>query len=260
MPMRDNQLKKKLKSGGVVLGTALLELRGRGAVYPLAEAGMEFVFICSEHSALNLETVVDMVAHAYAAGITPIVRVPDLEYQAVTRLLDSGCQSLILPHARTGDDIRRFIEYAKYHPQGRRGMAIYGGASTNYAEVDQLTAMEHANTNTLLGLVIETREAIDNIEDMLIPGIDLVVVGHQDLSQSLGIPGQYDHPSMTEATQTVRSLCQERGIAIAGVVGQPDQIKAAIDGGAQFLMYGADVVFLREAAKRAVEALAAVQS
>lgn len=95
---------------------------------------------------------------------------------------------------------------------------------------------------------------------MLIPGIDLVIVGHQDLSQRLGIPGQYDHPSMTEATQTVRSLCQERGIATAGVVGQPDQIKAARDGGAQFLMYGADVVFLREAAKRAVEALAAAQS
>ena len=139
-------------------------------------------------------------------------------------------------------------------------MAIYGGSSTNYAEVDQLTAMQHANANTLLGLVIETREAIDNIEDMLLPGIDLVLVGHQDLSQSLGIPGQYGHSLMTEATHKVRSLCQERGIATAGVLGQPDQIKAAIDGGAQFLMYGADVVFLREAAKRAVEALAAVQS
>jgi 2-keto-3-deoxy-L-rhamnonate aldolase RhmA len=259
MPMRENQLKKKLKSGGVVLGTALLELRGRGAVYPLAEAGMEFVFICTEHSSHNLETVVDLVAHSYAAGISPIVRVPDLEYQAVTRLLDSGCQSLILPHARTGDDIRRFIEYAKYHPEGRRGMAIYGGASTNYTEVDQLTAMEHANANTLLGLVIETKEAIENIEDILIPGIDLVIVGHQDLSQSLGIPGQYTHPSMTEAMNTVRTLCKERGIASTGVLGQPDQIKAAIDGGAQFLMYGADVVFLRESAKQAVQALAAIQ-
>ena len=259
MPMRENQLKKRLKSGGVVLGTALLELRGRGAVYPLAEAGMEFVFICTEHSSLNLETVVDLVAHSYAAGIAPIVRVPDLEYQAVTRLLDSGCQSLILPHARTGDDIQRFIEYAKYHPQGRRGMAIYGGASTNYAEVDQLTAMEHANANTLLGLVIETREAIANIEDILIPGIDLVIVGHQDLSQSLGIPGQYAHASMTEATNNVRALCKERGIATAGVLGHPDQIKASIDGGAQFLMYGADVVFLRESAKQAVQALAAIQ-
>ena len=259
MPMRENQLKKRLKSGGVVLGTALLELRGRGAVYPLAEAGMEFVFICTEHSSLNLETVVDLVAHSYAAGIAPIVRVPDLEYQAVTRLLDSGCQSLILPHARTGDDIQRFIEYAKYHPQGRRGMAIYGGASTNYAEVDQLTAMEHANANTLLGLVIETREAIANIEDILIPGIDLVIIGHQDLSQSLGIPGQYAHASMTEATNKVRALCKERGIATAGVLGHPDQIKASIDGGAQFLMYGADVVFLRESAKQAVQALATIQ-
>ena len=259
MPMRENQLKKKLKSGGLVLGTILLELRGRGAVYPLAEAGMEFAFICSEHSSHNLETIVDLVAHSYAAEIAPIVRVPDLEYQSVTRLLDSGCQSLILPHARTGDDIRRFIEYAKYHPQGQRGMAIYGGASTNYTEVDQLTAMEHANANTLLGLVIETKEAIQNIEDMLIPGIDLVIVGHQDLSQSLGIPGQYTHASIAEATNKVRTLCKERDIATAGVLGHPNQIKAVVDSGAQFLMYGADVMFLREGAKQAVQALAAIQ-
>ena len=159
----------------------------------------------------------------------------------------------------TVSNIQRFIEYAKYHPQGRRGMAIYGGASTNYAEVDQLTAMEHANANTLLGLVIETKEAIENIEDILIPGIDLVIVGHQDLSQSLGIPGQYTHASMTEATNKVRTLCKERGIATAGVLGHPDQIKASIDAGAQFLMYGADVVFLRESAKQAVQALAAIQ-
>src|SRR5262245_48151428 len=100
--MRENQLKKTLKSGDVALGTLLWETRDRGVVHTLAQAGMEFVMVCMEHSAYNLETVVNLVAHAHAAGISPIVRIPDLQYAYVTRLLDTGCQSLILPHVKTG--------------------------------------------------------------------------------------------------------------------------------------------------------------
>src|SRR5260221_13995026 len=106
---------------------------------------MDFVMICMEHSAYNLETVVELVAHAPAAGISPIVRIPDLHYQYVTRLLDTGCQSLFLPHIKTGAEVKRFIESAKYPPEGRRGMAIYLGASTDYEDVEPLAAMTHAN-------------------------------------------------------------------------------------------------------------------
>ncbi|MGH7842498.1 MAG: aldolase/citrate lyase family protein, partial [Candidatus Binataceae bacterium] len=122
--MRTNKLRAILKAGGIALGTIMWETRARGVLHTLAQAGMDFVFICMEHSAYNLETVTEMVAHAHAAGITPVVRIPDLQYQYVTRLLDAGCQSLIAPHLRTGDEARRFIEYANYHPEGRRGMAI----------------------------------------------------------------------------------------------------------------------------------------
>lgn len=254
--MRVNKLRATLKSGGVALGTLVWETRGRGVVHTLAAAGMDFVFICTEHSAYNLETVVDLVAHAHAAGISPIVRIPDLQYQYVTRLLDSGCQSLIAPHIKTGDDARRFIEYAKYHPEGRRGMAIYMGASTEYEDVDPRVATAHANANTLLAVLIETREALDNIEDILIPGIDLVLVGHQDLAQSLGIPGQYGDHRLREATARVHGLCRERGIATAGAVNRPENMKAVVESGAQFLLYGTDLVLMRREAERAAHALA----
>lgn len=254
--MRVNKLRATLKSGGIALGTLVWETRGRGVVHTLAAAGMDFVFICTEHSAYNLETVVDLVAHAHAAGISPIVRIPDLQYQYVTRLLDSGCQSLIAPHIKTGDDARRFIEYAKYHPEGRRGMAIYMGASTEYEDVDPRVATAHANANTLLAVLIETREALDKIEDILIPGIDLVLVGHQDLAQSLGIPGQYGDHRLREATARVHGLCRERGIATAGAVNRPENMKAVVESGAQFLLYGTDLVLMRREAERAAHALA----
>ena len=254
--MRINKLKATLKGGGIALGTLVWDTRGRGVVHTLAAAGMDFAMICMEHSAYNLETVVEMVAHAHAAGITPIVRIPDLRYEHATRLLDSGCQSLILPHVRGGDEVRHFVELAKYHPEGRRGMAIYQGASTDYEDVDPTTAMAHANANTLLAVLIETKEAVENVEEILAPGIDLALVGHQDLAQSLGVPGQYSHPMVREANGRVRELCRQRGIAIAGAINQPENAKAVVESGAQFLLYGTDLVLIRREAERAAAALA----
>ncbi|HZP46633.1 MAG TPA: aldolase/citrate lyase family protein [Candidatus Binataceae bacterium] len=254
--MRINKLRAALKSGELALGTILWETRARGVVHTLAQAGMDFVFICTEHSAYNLETVVDLVAHAHAAGITPIVRLPDLQYQYVTRLLDSGCQSLIAPHLRTGEEARRFIEFAKYHPEGRRGMAILNNAGVDYQTVDLREAMAHANANTLLGVLIETREAVENAEEILVPGIDLALVGHQDLAQSMGIPGEFGHPRLREATARVHALCKARGIATAGAANHPENTRSVVASGAQFLLYGTDLILIRREAERAVQALA----
>jgi 2-keto-3-deoxy-L-rhamnonate aldolase RhmA len=254
--MRVNKLRAALKAGEAALGTLVWGTHGRGVIYTLAQAGMDFVMICMEHSDYSLDTVTEMVAHAHAAGISPIVRIPDLQYEWVTRLFDSGCQSLILPHARTGDEVRRFIDLAKYHPMGRRGMAIYLGASTNYEDVAPVAAMAHANDNSLLAVLIETKEAVENLEDMLVPGIDLVLVGHQDLAQSLGVPGEYRHPLVRAANDKVRQLCKERRIVIAGAVDQPENMSSTIESGAQFLLYGTDLILMRREAERASNALA----
>ena len=254
--MRVNQLKKALKSGGVSLGTLVWGTHGRGVLHTLAQAGMDYVMICTEHSAYNLETVVDLVAYAHAAGISPVVRIPDLEYQYVTRLLDSGCQSLIVPHVKTGAEVRRFIEMAKYHPEGKRGMAILMGANTDYEDVDPAVAMNHANANTLLGVIVETKEALENVEEILIPGIDLVLVGYQDLAQSLGVPGHYDNPELRKAQAHVLQLCKQRGMATAGAVNRPENMKAVVESGAQYLLYGTDLILMRREAQRAAEALA----
>jgi 2-dehydro-3-deoxyglucarate aldolase/4-hydroxy-2-oxoheptanedioate aldolase len=134
-------------------------------------------------------------------------------------------------------------------------MAILQGANTEYEDVEPLTAMAHANANTLLSVIIETQEALENIEEILQPGIDLALVGHQDLTQSLGIPGQYDHLRLREANARVVQLCRERGIATAGAVNRPESMQAVVNSGAQFLLYGTDLLLLRREAQRATEAL-----
>jgi 2-dehydro-3-deoxyglucarate aldolase/4-hydroxy-2-oxoheptanedioate aldolase len=135
-------------------------------------------------------------------------------------------------------------------------MAIYLGPNTDYEDAEPAAAMAHANANTLLAVLIETKEALENIEEVLAPGIDLVLVGHQDLAQSLGVPGQYSHRLVREADARVRELCKQRGIATAGAINRPENTKAVLDRGAQFLLYGTDLVLIRREAERAAAALA----
>src|SRR5438093_13586302 len=112
-------MERTLKSGGLHLGKLGWETRERGVFHTLAAAGMDFVMICTEHSAYNLETVVELVAQAHAAGLTPVVRIPDLEYQYVPRLVDTGCQGLIVPHVKTGAEVRRRVQLGQYHRRRR---------------------------------------------------------------------------------------------------------------------------------------------
>ena len=98
------------------------------------------------------------------------------------------------------------IEFAKFHPEGNRAFGMYGAP-------DIPAACAHANANTLLGLILETPEALEHLDEILIPGIDVVWVGHADLSQLLGRAGQFDHPRIIEARDHVRAMCQRKGIA-----------------------------------------------
>jgi hypothetical protein len=210
--MRTNRLRATLKAGEIALGTIVWDTRGRGVMHTLAAAGMDFAWICTEHSAFNLETVVDLVAHAHAAGITPIVRIPDLQYEHVTRLLDSGCQSLILPHIRSGAEVRRFIELAKYYPQGRRGMAIYAGASTDYEEIDLPAAMTHANANTLLAVMIETREARSRTPAYFFPAASEPARRSSRACSSSGAPAyRFCSSCKTRGQRAARPACIEVG-------------------------------------------------
>ena len=134
-------------------------------------------------------------------------------------------------------------------------MAIYAGASTDYEEIDLPAAMAHANANTLLAVMIETREALENADQILIDGVDLAVVGHQDLTQSLGIPGQYASPIFREAIEK-RALCAARGVALTGVAAKPEDLKALVESGARLILYGTDLILMRREAERAAQALA----
>ena len=139
MRLRRNLLKARLDKGEVVMGCMLQAARDPEVVYHVAAAGADFCFIDLEHGPLNLETAVDIVLHAHASGITPMIRLPDLQYAYVTRLLDNGAQTLLLPHVTRPEQVEEFVQLAKYAPRGRRGMAMGMNGGTNFSTVDDLS-------------------------------------------------------------------------------------------------------------------------
>ena len=251
MPMLENKLKAKLKRGEVIIGT-LMKSRGPYVVEAYANAGVDYLDMDAEHTNFDMKELIDSVHCALLAGITPMVRLPALEQHFITRLLDNGCQCLTLPSIRTGEEARQFIEFAKFYPEGKRAFGMYGAS-------DIPAACAHANANTLLGLILETPEALENLDEILIPGIDVVWVGHADLSQLLGIAGQFDHPKITEAREYVRIKCQTKGIAFCqwALPPTPSEVKSLLESGVRWIGYGMDLLFLEREARNAVDEIAA---
>jgi 2-keto-3-deoxy-L-rhamnonate aldolase RhmA len=249
---RTNRLKAVLAEGHTALGTSIHEAREASVIYAMADGGLDFVLIDLEHNPQGMETVADLVAHCHAAGVTPMVRIPEVSYSWITRTLDTGCQSLFIPHIKSVADVTAAVEMAYYHPRGRRGMAMYGNGGVNYqdvTDVDEFTAWQ--NANLLIGLNVETREALDCLDDLFIDGIGFGIVGHQDLSQSLGIPGQLNDPRIVETRERVRAICKERGMYYGAVPPGLADIRAGLDVGADFVLYSGVLKFVKAAIREA---------
>jgi 2-keto-3-deoxy-L-rhamnonate aldolase RhmA len=259
--LRENKLKRALRDGRVALGCGINESRDQAMVFALARGGADMVFIDLEHQPLGIQTVNELITYAHAAEITPVVRISQIDYTSITRVLDAGCQSIFVPGLKTPEDVERVLDMARYGPLGNRGMNMYGNANVSYHEVtDVAGAAEWMNDNLLIGLNIETREAVENLEEMLVPGIDWALVGLFDLSQSYGILGQHaTHPLIREAMMKVRDLCRERGIAYATFVGDPQQIPQAVSDGASMVLMGGVLDFVRRGTRAASETLASCQ-
>lgn len=258
MALRENALKAKLRRKELAFGCSTHDTRDPTLIGVIGAAGADFVFIDMEHFPLNFETVGSLLAYAHAAGMTPMVRIPDLDYPSVTRLLDAGCQTLFVPHLRTPSEVERLLELARYHPAGRRGMAMYGNAGVGYGDVTDVPAtIAWQNENTMIGLNIETREAVENLDEMLIPGIDFALVGYQDLSQTYGIVGEYQHQLIVDAKERVLSLCRERDIFYGVALGDVAQFGPSIAAGVDFVLYSGVIAFVREAVLKAADAVRA---
>ncbi|GAB7007902.1 aldolase/citrate lyase family protein [Nocardioides sp. AN3] len=255
MRLPPNRLKALLRDGEIALGCSLHEARDPGAIRTMACAGADLVFIDLEHNPHGMETVVDLVAHAHGVGITPLVRPPIVDEAWVGRLLDGGCQSLLIPRIRTPEEVQHLLELTHYRPEGRRGLATYGGAGVAYQQVTDVGAvLRWANQELLIGVVIETPEAVEALEDILVPRLDLAVMGWGDLSHLYGVEDAR-HPLVQAAAQRVRDLCHRRGIAYGVFEPNVAALPSACAEGAQLLVSGGVFQFIHAGVRAARQAL-----
>jgi 2-dehydro-3-deoxyglucarate aldolase/4-hydroxy-2-oxoheptanedioate aldolase len=213
---------------------------------------MDVVFLDLEHNSHNPETVFDLIAHSRAAGITLLVRPPAVDYTWITRILDAGCQALLLPNLRCADEVSALLLMTRYHPHGSRGVALVGGANSAYEKVvDPVAVMESSNDEVIVGVVIETVEALDELPQMLQSGVDLAVMGYGDLAQSMGIPGQVGHERVRAADERLRQECRQRGVAYGVFQSDPNQLEHVLALEPSLVVHGGVLQFLRAGVDRA---------
>lgn len=217
--MRTNKVLHKLREGKPVLIGAVWTVPHWKIVEMLGIAGYDGVWIEMEHSDTTWEQTSQMILAARATGMEAIVRIPRGSYNNVIRPLEAGATGLLLPHCTGGEDAREFVQMARFAPLGWRG--IGGSVDTRYGTLPLQEYCEWANREILLGVMIERKEAVEEVEAIAsTEGLDLLLVGPADLSQSLGVRGQYRHPLVTEAIERVAAACHRHGKhwAVAGTV------------------------------------------
>jgi 2-keto-3-deoxy-L-rhamnonate aldolase RhmA len=211
-----SDFRERLRSGKAVSGPIVSEVRTVGPIKALALAGHDFVWLDMEHAMFGWETIQTLVQYARAVGIAPLVRVTELSYPLVARALDSGAIGVVVPRVETVGQVEAAVRYAYYPPIGRRGA---GGEGRNAYE--RKTAAESlAEGNELSSLIVqvETVAAVERIDELAaVDGVDVICVGPQDLSISLGIPGQFDDPTFVEAVTHVIQRVSAAG-KVAGMV------------------------------------------
>jgi 2-dehydro-3-deoxyglucarate aldolase/4-hydroxy-2-oxoheptanedioate aldolase len=207
--MRINQTRKRLAEGGVALGCSISQLRSAEIPRLFSAAGLDWVFIDSEHGCFTIETIQDLVRSSLMLPITPIVRVADFQYDLVARALDMGAEGLILPRVDSPEVLAKAITWAKFPPQGVRGFGLtpptVGYSAASFSEI---TA--HLNRETLLIAQVETQAALDRCDELAsVPGLDALLVGPADLSISLGVPGDWDSPKLGAGIDRVIEACNK---------------------------------------------------
>jgi len=253
--MRVNYVKNALKKGELQLGCGFAQIRSVEVARILAAAGFHWTFIDGEHGGFGIETIQDLCRASSMAGMSPIVRVADMQYALVARALDCGAQGIIFPRVESRDLLERAVSWTKFPPQGVRGC----GLSATHIEWERATIpqmIEHFNQNTMVVLQIETAQAVDRRNELLsVKGIDAVMVGPVDLSISLGVPGDFEHPKMVEAMEKIRDSCLKHGVAPGTQTRTVALAKFWKERGMIFLGTGSDTGFLFERASEVVAAL-----
>ncbi len=253
--MIKNSVKHKVKSGGVAIGTMMFEFNTTGIGRIAANAGAEFAVYDMEHTGWEIESIRMLIATTPCQKLVPIVRIPTTQYHFVSRVLDMGAMGVMSPMVESAEEAKLLVQSAKYPPMGRRG-AAFGVAHDGYGAESITDAVHSANTESLLIVQVETAKGLANLEEIAsVAEIDVLWIGLYDMANSLGIPGQMDHPKIQAAIENVLDACRRHGKVPAVLVNSIEEGRAQLKRGFRLVAFGADSGIYQSALKQGLAAL-----
>ncbi|RYN15663.1 hypothetical protein AA0112_g12619 [Alternaria arborescens] len=255
-----NNLLLQHSIGGLCTAMGIRMVTDPQVVDIATNAGYHSLFIDLEHSALDIRDANRLCLAGLCNGITPFVRVP---YQCgdgfVQRILDGGAMGVVFPHIHTKDDARAAVSISKYPPLGKRSMTgqlpLFGLKPTPQK---QIISESNAEGSSVL-LMIETKESVENVEEIAaVEGVDMLLIGSNDLAIELGVPGQFESDLFKTTLEKVSRACRKHGkiMGLAGIYDQPVFQGWAINElGVNYLLVGQDSSFIAKTAKDSVAAV-----
>jgi 4-hydroxy-2-oxoheptanedioate aldolase len=241
-----NHMKEKLARNEVVASMTVRFARSIEIAQIAKTAGFDTIYVDLEHNTLSIDTCCQICISAQQIGITPLVRVPANTPEYICRVLDGGAMGVITPHVRSAAEAREMVELVKFPPLGHRSA---GGALSHYQYRSFPMAETNAAMNDATSLVVmmETVAALENVEEIIATeGVDMLLIGSNDLCAEMGIPGQYDNPRLKEAFARTIAAAQKVGkhVGIGGVASRDDLMTQFVQMGARYVSTGTDLAFL----------------
>ncbi len=243
-----NSLRNRLQQGDLVLGQMVLELFTPGIGPMLAACGMEFVIFDMEHGRCDIGLLAEMIAGCRGSKIVPIARVPDRAYTPLSRVLDIGARGVMVPRVETREQAEDIVAQLKYAPQGRRGVAL--GIAHDLYQPGNPEFFAESNEETIVIIMLETEKAFANLESILsVPGVDVAWMGHYDLTVSMGIPAQFEHPRFLQAMDDLVSVSSRFNVAAGFLPPSPEAAAHWVSKGFRMLSLASDIGLFMNAAR-----------
>ena len=196
-------LKQKVTASTQMRGAMVFEFFSPGIPIILKNAGCEFVIFDMEHGGLSFEQFKTLSIISNSNKIAPFIRIPEIKYNYVARALDLGASGVMVPMVNTPGDAIKIVRSSKYPPQGKRG-AGFGFAHDNYINQSPLSYIEKANNSLINIIQIETKQGLENVKEIAsVDGVDCLWVGHFDLTNFLGIPGDFSSKIYLDAINEI---------------------------------------------------------
>ena len=253
--MSESPLKSMASHRELKAGTFIFEFDTPGIGYILKHAGCDYAVLDTEHSGFGIETVKRVMTYARAAELPAIVRSPSRDYKDIARILDAGADGVMLPMVSNADEAKSIIRSMKYVPTGARGVVLRSAVDC-YTAGSTMEKLAAQNRRTLLVAQIENAEGVENAEEIgALEEVDCLWVGHFDLTCSLGIPGDFEHPRFIEAIEAVVEAGRATDTSLGRLVPDVETGVALYAQGFDFIAYSADSWVLGDAMAAGLSAI-----